>query len=172
MPRFPKTATVALSAAALGLVVAACQPQGGPAATDEPAAAAATAAAAGDATADDMASDVLGAAEIGELFVGNTIIGELDAWKLTWAEYFAPDGTAQAVLRFEGQDDTEITGTHYANDQDEFCTEYPEIEGDQKVFCHKIFPLGDGRYQQLYADGTRGSIYNQILEGEQLDAFR
>ena len=149
MTRFPKTATAALSAAALGLVAAACQPQGGP-----------------------PPADVMAADEIRELFVGNTIIGEHKPWKLTWAEYFAPDGTAQAVLRIEGQGDKQMTGTHYANDQDEFCTEYPEAEGAQTVFCHKLFALEDGRYRQLYADGTKGPIYNQILEGEQLDAFR
>ena len=149
MNRFPKTATVALSAAALGLVVAACQPQGGP-----------------------PPADVMAADEMRELLVGNTVIGEHRSWKLTFASYFDPDGTAKAVLRIQGEGDREITGTHYANDQDEFCSEYPKLEGDQQVFCAKLFPLGDGRYQELHADGTRGSIYNQILEGEQLDTFR
>ncbi len=174
MTHLSKTATAALSAAVLGLVVAACQPQGGPAATDEPPAASAepAKAAAPEATADTMSSDVLAAAEISELLVGNTIIGVLDAWKLEWTEYFAPDGTAKAVLRFEGQNDMEITGKHYSNDRGEYCTEYPEIESEQKVFCNTLVPLGDGRYQQLYADGTKGGIYNQILQGEQLDALR
>lgn len=74
------------------------------------------------------------------------------------------------MLRFEGQDDMEITGRYYANDSDEFCTKCPELP-DQTVFCHKIVPLGDGRYQQVYADGTKGGVYNRILEGEQLDAL-
>lgn len=160
MTRFPKTATAALSATALGLVVAACQPQGDPAATDESPAAAAT--------ADETASDVLGAAEIGELLVGNTVIGVYDAWKLTWAEYFAPDGTTKLLLRFEGQDDMEATGKHYPNDEDQYCTEDPE----QNAYCNNLVPLGDGRYQQVYPGGEKGAIYNQILEGEQLDAFR
>ena len=164
-----KTATAALSAAVLGLAVAACQPQGEPAATDETAAAEEMPTAE-TAAADAMSSDEMGGAEFSALVAGNTILGVLDSWKLRWSEYFAPNGTARAVLRFEGQDDMEITGSYYTNARDEFCTEYPELP-DQTVFCSMIVPLGDGRYQQVYADGTRGSIYTQILEGEQLDAL-
>lgn len=170
MTHLSKTATAALSAAALCVVVAACQPQGGPAATDEPPAAAAepATATAPEATADTMSSDVLGAAEIAELLVGNTVIGVYDAWNLTWAEYFSPDGTTKLLLRFEGQDDMEARGKHYSNDEDQYCTEDPE----QNAYCNKLVPLGDGRYQQVYPGGEKGAIYNQILEGEQLDAFR
>ncbi len=120
------------------------------------------------APADDTASDVLGTAEIAELLVGNTVIGVYDAWKLTWAEYFSPDGTTSLLLRFEGQDDMEATGKHYPNEKDnQYCTEDPQ----QNTYCNQLIPLGDGRYQQLYADGTVGSIYLQILEGERLDAL-
>ena len=169
-----KTAALTLSAAALGLVIAGCQPQGGPAATDEAPAAAEPTTAAADAAADAMPPNVLTAAEQIELLTGNTLMGALDSFKLTWAEYFAPDGTTKALLRFEGEDDLEITGTYFADDQDRFCTEYPEMEQKfgQTVFCNKIVSLGDGRYQQLWEDGTRGAVYEQILEGDQIDTFR
>ncbi len=169
-----KTATVAFSAVAIGLVIAGCQSQGGPAATDEAPVAAEATTAAADAAADAMPPNVLTAAEQIELLTGNTLMGALDSFKLTWAEYFAPDGTTKALLRFEGEDDLEITGTYFADDQDRFCTEYPEMEQKfgQTVFCNKIVSLGDGRYQQLWEDGTRGAVYEQILEGDQIDTFR
>ncbi len=173
MTHLSKIAAVAASAAALGLMVAGCEPQGGTTttATDEAPAAAEATTAAGDATADIMPPKELAAAEISELFVGNTVFGQLDSWKLTWAEYFAPDGTAKALLRFEGQADLNLVGKHYSNDREEFCTEYKELP-DQKVFCHKLIVLADGLHQQVYADGTKGGIYKQILEGEQIDAFK
>ena len=166
-----KIAAVAVSAAALGIVIGGCQPQSGPAATAEAPAAAEATTTAADATADVMPPDELTAAEISALFVGNTVFGQLDSWKLTWAEYFAPDGTAKALLRFEGQADLNLVGKHYANDRDEFCTEYKELP-DQQIFCHKLIVLADGLHQQVYADGTKGGIYKQILEGEQIDAFK
>ena len=170
MTRLTKFATVLLSTAGLGLVIAGCEPQGEPPATNATAAEA-EATTTAEATAAVEPAKALTTAEISELFVGNTIIGVLDSWKLRWAEYFAPDGTSKALLKIEGEGDMEVTGKYYSNDQGEFCTEYPELP-DQNVFCHTIFPLGDGRYQQVYADGTRGGIYNQILEGEQLDALQ
>ena len=169
--RTPKKVSAAvLSAAALGLAVMACQPQGMPAATDATEAEV-EAAPSAEAAATAESAGVMTAAEIADLFAGNTIIGVLDAWKLRWAEFFAPDGTAKALLRFEGQADMRIAGKYYANDQDQFCTFYPELP-DQKEFCHGVTPLGDGTYQQVYADGTKGGIYMQILEGEQLEALK
>ena len=169
-----KTAALTLSAAALGLIFAGCQPQGGTAVTDEAPAAAEVTTVAADAAAEAMPPKELTAAEQTALFTGNTLIGALDSFKLTWAEYFASDGTTKALLRFEGEDDLEITGTYFADDQDRFCTEYPEMEQKfgQTVFCNKIVSLGEGRYQQLWEDGTRGAVYEQILEGNQIDTFR
>ena len=168
--RTPKKASAAvLSAAALGLAIVGCQPQGMSPATDATEAEVETAPSA-EAAATAESAGVMTAAEITDLFAGNTIIGVLDAWKLRWSEFFAPDGTAKALLRFEGQEDMRITGKYYGNDRDEFCTFYPELP-DQKEFCSGVVPLGDGTYQQVYADGTRGSIYLQILEGEQLEAL-
>lgn len=174
MTHFGKTATVALSAAAIGVVAAACQPQGGPAATDAAPAATEATAAAADAAADAMPPNVLTAAEQVELFTGNTIIGALESFKLTWAEYFHSDGTTKTLARFEGEDDLEMTGTYYADDRDRFCTEYPDMEQKfgQTVFCNKLVALGEGRYQQLWEDGTRGAIYEQVLQGDQIDTFR
>ena len=169
-----KTATVALSAAAIGVVVAACQPQGGPAATDAASAATETTAAAADAADDAMPPNVLTAAEQVELFTGNTILGALESFKLTWAEYFDPDGTTKALLRFEGEDDLEVAGTYFADDRNRFCTDYPDMQQKfgQTVFCNKLVSLGEGRYQQLWEDGTRGAIYEQVLQGDQIDTFR
>ena len=62
----------------------------------------------------------------------------------------------------------EAAGKHYSNDRDQYCTEDPQ----QNVYCNNLIPLGDGRYQQVYADGGKGAIYNQILEGDQIEAFR
>lgn len=75
-----------------------------------------------------------------ELLVGNTIIGEYDAWNLTWAEYFVPDGTTKLLLRFEGQDDDdmEATGKHYPNNKGQYCTEDPQ----QNVYCNNLLSRG------------------------------
>ena len=162
MKRLSRTTAVVLSTAALGFVIAGCQPQGSAPASE------ATESVAAEVTAAVEPTNVMGAAEISELLVGNTIIGVYDAWNLTWAEYFAPDGTTKLLLRFEGQDDMEVTGKHYSNNKDQFCTEDPQ----QNVYCNNLVPLGDGRYQQLYPGGEKGAIYNQILEGEQIEAFR
>ena len=167
MTNLTRITTVALSAAALGLVVAGCQPQGGAPASEATESVAAEATAA-EATATVEPAKLLSAAEMSELLVGNTIIGVYDAWNLTWAEYFAPDGTTKLLLRFEGQDDMEATGKHYSNNKGQYCTEDPE----QNTYCNNLLPLGDGRYQQVYPGGEKGSIYNQILEGDQIDAFR
>ena len=174
MIQLNKTAKAVLSAAALGGLVTACQPQGGPVASDAAPVAAEATTAAADVAADAMPPTVLTAAEQTALFTGNTILGALESFKLSWAEYFAPDGTTKALLRFEGEDDLEISGTYFADDQDRFCTKYPEMEQKfgQTVFCNKIISLGEGKYQQLWEDGTRGAIYEQILEGNQIDAFR
>ena len=174
MTHVSRIAAVAVSAAALGLMVAGCEPQGGTTATatDEAPAAAEATTAAGDATVDIMPPKELAAAEISKLFLGNTVFGQLDSWQMEWAEFFHPNGTAMALLKFKDRDDVELTGKHYSNARDEWCTSYPDIESEQKVFCHKLVALGEGRYQQLYADGTLGGIYNQILQGEQIDQFR
>ena len=167
MNRLSRLATGVLSTALLGLVIAGCKPQGEAPATDE----AAVEDAAVDAPAAPAAAgDVVGGAAMHELFAGNTITGVLDAWNLRWTEYFAPDGTAQAVLKPEGQADQAITGTYYVNDHDQFCTDHPELDGPN-VFCSKMVLLDDGTHQQVYADGTMGAIYTRILEGEQLDAL-
>ena len=162
MTHLSKIATFTLSTAALGLIIAGCQPQGGAPASE------ATESVAAEVTAAVEPASVMSAAEMRELLVGNTIIGVYDAWKLTWAEYFSPDGTTKLLLRFEGKDDMEAAGKHYSNDRDQYCTEDPQ----QNVYCNNLIPLGDGRYQQVYADGGKGAIYNQILEGDQIEAFR
>ena len=182
MTHLTKLTTVMLATVALGVGIAGCQPQGDAPATDAmmddadmSAAQEDTSAAQEDTSAaQEMAPDdvePLSASEQEELLVGNTIIGVFEPWKLNWSEYFAPDGTAKAWLKFEGQDDLHVTGTHYTTSDDRWCNEYPEAPGQQKVFCHKLYSLGDGRYRQLNADGTAGAIYTQILPGEQIDAL-
>ena len=167
-----RISTVVSATVALGL--AACQPQGESPATHSTAVDdAATSPAEAEATTTDESINAITGAEQVELFVGNTVIGALESFKLTWAEYFAPDGTTKTLLRFEGEDDLEVTGTYFTDDQDRFCTEYAEMEQrfGQTVFCNKIVSLGEGRYQQLWEDGTRGAIYERVLEGEQLHAL-
>lgn len=160
-----RMSTTALAAAVLGLGVAACQPQGeAPMAEPE-----ADSMVAEEATA--APPDVLSVAEMQELLVGNTIFGRFDAWSLDWSEYFASDGTAKAWLKFESGDEARLSGMHYPDmATGQYCTEYPELE-DQKVFCNNIFALGDGRYQQLNSDGTKGAVYNRIVPGDQVDAL-
>ena len=162
MTHLSRITTVGLSAAALSLVIAGCQPQEGAPASQ------ATESAAPEATAADEPINVIAGSEQIELFVGNTVIGVYDAWNLTWAEYFSPDGTTKLLLRFEGKDDMEATGKYYSNNSGQFCTEDPE----QNVYCHNLFLLGDGRYQQLYSSGEKGAIYEKILKGDQVEAFK
>ena len=167
MTHLTKITTVMLATVALGFGIAGCQPQGEAPATDAMMDDADTSA------AQEMAPDdveILSASEQEELLVGNTIIGVYEPWKLNWAEYFASDGTVKARLKFEGQDEMLMTGTHYTTSDDRWCNEYPEAQ-DQQVFCHKLYSLGNGRYGQLNPDGTVGAIYTQILPGEQLDAL-
>ena len=57
-------------------------------------------------------------------------------------------------------------GTYYFNDQDKFCTNYPTLPINPKEFCEYVSPLDDGRYEL-----TDGGIYEQVLDGEQLDAL-
>ena len=168
MNHLSRISTFALSTAVLGLAIAGCQPQGQPSAPQETAAADATMTVAPEAAAEAESTHVMNAAEISELLVGNTVIGVYDAWNLTWAEYFSPDGTTKLLLRFEGKDDMKATGKHYSNNKDQFCTEDPQ----QNVYCSNLISLGDGRYQQVYEGGEKGSIYNQILLGDQIEAFR
>ena len=167
MTHLSKITTFALSTAALGLLIAGCQPQGG-APASETTETESVAVEAAEVTAAAEPAKLMTAAEMSELLVGNTIIGVYDAWKLTWAEYFAPDGTTKLLLRFEGEEDMEATGKHYPNNEGQYCTEDPQ----QNVYCNNLLPLGDGRYQQVYPGGEKGSIYNQILEGDQIEAFR
>lgn len=171
MTYLTKLTTVMLATVALGVGIAGCQPQGDAPAMDD---ADMSAAQEDTSAAQEMAPDdvePLSASEQEELLVGNTIIGVYEPWKLNWSEYFAPDGTAKARLKFEGQDEVHMTGTHYTTSDDRWCNEYPEAPGEQKVFCHRLYSLGDGRYGQLNPDGTVGATYTQILPGEQLDAL-
>ena len=62
----------------------------------------------------------------------------------------------------------EAAGKHYSNNKDQYCTEDPQ----QNVYCNNLISLGGGKYQQVYSNGERGAIYNQILEGDQVEAFR
>ena len=167
MSHLTKITTVMLATVALGIGIAGCQPQGETPATDSEMDDADMSA------AQEMAPDnveTLSASELEELLVGNTVLGVYEPWKLTWSEYFAPDGSARAWLKNEGQDVLHVTGKHYTTSQDHWCTEYPELP-DQQRFCSNIFSLGDGRYQQLNPDGSIGATYTQILPGEQLDAL-
>ena len=199
MTHLSRIMAFALSTAVLGFVIAGCQPQGGAPASQATESAAAESAAAEATAADepinvmtgseqilegeqlhaldavsDKNSQLMTVAEMRDLLFGNTIIGSSGAWNMTWSEYFDPDGTTKVRLRFEGQDDVgEATGIHYFNSKGQLCT---DPEGDLGPYCKWLRPLGNGKYEQVYeqaGDGEpSGDIYEQILEGDQVDAFK
>ncbi len=143
MIRINRIAAIGLPIAALGLVVAACQPQVLP-----------------------HPSDALTPAEVEELFVGKTAIGTVQGRRA--ATYFAPDGTAR--LKVIGHNGTivEFDGTHYFNEQGASCVNFPTLPIYGKDRCNHIVPLDDGRYQQSYDEG----ITERILEGNRLDELK
>ena len=163
MNRFSRVITVTFSASALALAIAGCQPQGATPSA-EVAAPAEDMTASAEASSTAKSSQLMGAAEISDLVVGYTLKGVYADSK--WVQYFSPDETMKTV----GPGGT-FSGTYYANDQEEFCIDLPEYPWEPKVFCFKLIPLGDGKYQQVLIDGTKMGIYTQILEGEQLDAL-
>ncbi len=154
MARLAKIAAAGLTAAALGLTVAACQPPQMASIAPEPAAPEA-AAPAGEMTV----------AEVRDLVVGNTVIS-IDAKRnINAAEYFASDGTAK--LKAKTLFGTfNYDGTYYFDDGGQFCTNYPGIPMGPKEFCKHVTPLGDGRYEQ-----SDGIVLERLLEGEQLGAL-
>ena len=161
--------TVALSASALGLVIAGCQPQGETPAA-EVAAAAEDITAGAEVLSTAKSSQLMGAAEISELLAGTTVIGVLESANVTWAQFFSPDGATKSISKSDGQA-LELSGTYYSNDQDQLCIEFPEAPWEPKVLCFNLLPLGDGKYQQVIADGAKMGVYTKIIEGEHLDAL-
>ena len=193
MTHLSRVSAFALSTAALGFMIAGCQPQGSAPASQT------TETVAAEATADDepinattgseqivedeqlhapdavsdKSSDLMTVDEMRELLVGNTIMGSSEAWNMTWSEYFSPDGTTKVLYRIEGQDGVgEAIGIHYFNSEGQFCT---DPDGELGPYCKWLLPLGNGKYVQVYEqrDGeTGGDIYEQVLEGDQTEAFR
>ena len=144
-------AAAGLVVAALGFIVAACQMQ----ATTPPVQEAVASA------------DAMTVAEVQALVVGNTVLVRDEKRKVSRTEYFSADGTVTLnakpdafgmVFNYEG--------TYYFNSEGKLCANYPSIPVSQKEYCERVVPLGDGRYEL-----TDGGIYEQILEGEQLDAL-
>lgn len=164
MIHLSKAITIALSVSALGLAIAACQPQGGTPSA-EVAAPAEDMTASAEAPSTEKSSQLMGAAEISGLVIGHTAMGS--AGEFTWAQYFSPDGTTKSMA----SNGLGLSGTYYSNDKEEFCIDFPDAPWEQKVFCFKLVALGTGQYQQILADGTKAGIYTAILEGEKLDAL-
>jgi hypothetical protein len=152
MARLTRIAAAGLAATALGLTVAACQPQE-MAATPHGAAAAAVA---------------MTVAEIQELVVGNTAIVRDEGRKVSRAEYFSPDGTVKLKAKPDAFGMSfNYVGEYYFNDQGRFCANYPTLPVSQKEYCEYMVPLGDGRYEL-----SDGSIYERVLDGEQLGELK
>ena len=152
MARLTRIAAAGLAATALGLTVAACQPQ-------EMAATAQGAAA---------PADAMTVAEVQELVVGNTAIVRDEGRKVSRAEYFSPDGTAKLKANPDGFGMSfSYDGTYYFNDQGKFCAHYPTLPVSQKEYCEYMVPLGDGRYEL-----SDGGIYERVLDGEQLGELK
>ena len=152
MSRLAKIPAAGLAATALGLAVAACQPQMmAPRSLD----------AAAPATA-------MTVAEVQELVVGKTIIIRDDNRKVSRAEYYSPDGTVKLKAKPDGFGMTfSYRGTYYFNDQKKFCANYPTLPIDPKEYCEYIVPLSDGRHEL-----TDGGVYERILDGEQLGELK
>ena len=157
MYRIEKLATAGLAAAILAFALAACQPQEAARPVSD-SAAPETAAPAG----------ALTVAEVRELVVGHTVIARDEGRKVSRAEYFSPDGAV--VLNAKPDAFGMIfsyDGTYYFDDRERFCANYPSLPVSQKEYCEYVVPLGDGRHEL-----TDGSIYEQVLDGEQLDALK
>ena len=160
MASLKKIATTGLVAATLGLTVAACQlPAMAPPAEKG------TAPPAEEATAPNS---VLSVAQVESLVTGKTIVIRDDENKVSRAEYFAPDGTVKMKVKPDafGGMTFSFDGTYYFNDMGELCTNYPGIPIGDKEHCDHVASQGDGGYGQ-----TGGGIYEQVLDGEQLDAL-
>ena len=151
MGRLTKIVATGSAITVLGLTIAACQPQ-------EMAPPALEAAA---------GTEYMTVAEVEKLVVGNTVLARDEARKISRTEYFSPDGTVELNAKPDAFGMVfSYKGTYYFNDDGKFCANYPSIPVSQKEYCEYVVPLGDGRYEL-----TDGAIYEQVLEGEQLDAL-
>ena len=152
MARLAKFAAAGLAATALGLAVAACQPQMMvPRALDAAAPA-----------------NAMTVAEVQELVVGKTILVRDENRKVSRAEYFAPDGTVKLKAKLDSfAMSFSYKGKYYFNDQGRLCTNYPTLPINPKEFCEYIVPLSDGRHEL-----TDGGVYERILDGEQLGELK
>jgi len=159
MTRLTKISTAGLTAATLGLAVAACQPLMTAAPVEEPAAP--------DAAAQEAAApaEETTAATAEELFVGNTVFVRTEASRVSRAEYFAPDGTVKMKAKpdFMGMAFS-FEGTYHFDDQEGVCFNYPTLPVSPKEYCDRLVPQGDGGY----ALGD-GGVVQQILDGDQRD---
>ena len=155
MTSLAKISTVGLVATSLGLGLAACQaPQDLASTAQETAAIASTG-----------STDTMTVAEVQETVVGNTVFVRDEAKKVSRAQYFSPDGTAKLKAKPDGIDTvSEFDGTYRFDDQGMLCINYPTLPISKKEFCTYMVLLGDGRYEL-----TVGGIFEQVLEGDQLD---
>ena len=159
MTRLTRISTAGLTATALGLAVAACQPLMTAAPVEEAAAPEAAvleaAAPAGEVTV----------AEAQELVVGSTVFVRSEANKVSRAEYFSPDGTVQMKAKpdFMGMAFS-FEGTYHFDDQEGLCFNYPTLPVSPKEYCEQVIRQGDGGYQL-----GEGGVVERILDGDRLD---
>ena len=155
MTSLAKISTASMVAAALGLGLAACQaPQELASTAQEPAAPESTGSTA-----------TMTVAEVQETVVGNTVFVRDEAKKVSRAQYFSPDGIAKLRAKPDGSGmASNFDGTYRFDDQGKLCINYPTLPLSKKEFCTYMVRLGNGRYEL-----TVGGIFEQVLEGEQLD---
>ena len=162
MTRLTKISTAGLTAAALGLAAAACQPLMMAAPVEE--------AAAPDAVTQEAAAPAgeTTVASAQELIVGNTVFVRTEASRVSRAEYFAPDGTVKMKAKpdFMGMAFS-FEGTYFFDDQEGLCFNYPTLPVSPKEYCEQIVRQGDGGYTL----GEEG-VVQQILDGNQLDELK
>ena len=162
MTRLTKISTAGLTATALGLAVAACQPLMMAAPVED--------AAAPDAAAKEAAApaEEMTAATAQELIVGNTVFVRNEASRVSRAEYFAPDGTVEMKAKpdFMGMAFS-FEGTYHFDDEEGVCFDYPTLPVSPKEYCEPLMPQGDGGYAL-----GEGGIVQQILDGNQLDELK
>ena len=149
MARLVRIAAAGLAAKAFGFAVFGCQPEiMAPRALHEGAPA-----------------NAMTVGEVQALVVGKTIIVRDDNRKVSRAEYFSADGTVKMKAKPDSMSMSfSFEGTHYFDNEGKLCTNYPTLPVNPKEFCEYIVPLGDGRHEL-----TSGSVYERILDGEQLD---
>ena len=162
MAHLTKIAAAGLTATALGLAVAACQPLMMAAPVEE--------AAAPDAATQEAAAPAgeMTVAEVQALIEGNTVFVRTEASKVSRAEYFSTDGTVKMKAKPDFMAMAfSFEGTYFLDDQEGVCFNYPTLPVSPKEYCDRMVRLGDGGYE--IGDG---GVVERVLDGDQLNELK